>query len=155
VNAKVVALDANLLVLLIVGLTARRYISVHRRLRAYSLADFERLTALISVSAGVVVTPNVLSEASNLLRQISEPAKTEIAVAFREMIKRTQEIYVTSADAASRSEFLRLGLADSSLLEISKRNIVILSVDLDLYLAARAAGYDAFNFNHVIDASRE
>lgn len=154
-NAKVIALDANLLVLLIVGLTARKYIAVHRRLRAYSAADFDRLTALISASAGVVVTPNVLSEASNLLRQISEPAKTQIAAAFREVIKRTEEIYVTSADAASRSEFLRLGLADSSLLEISKRNIVILSVDLDLYLAARAAGYDAFNFNHVIDASRE
>ena len=153
---KIIALDTNLLVLLVVGLTAPRYISVHKKLNpTYGVADYQLLTGLIAASAGVVVTPNVLSEASNLLRQINEPAKTQIALAFREVISRTEEIYVTSADAASRKEFVRLGLSDSSLLEISKRNIVILSVDLDLYLAARAAGYDALNFNYVVEASRE
>jgi hypothetical protein len=146
---KTIALDANLLVLLVVGLTERNYISVHKRLKAYSVADFELLSALISASAGVAVTPNSLSEASNLLRQISEPAKRQIAIKFRELIKRTDEIYVTSADASSRTEFLRIGLSDSALLEVSKKNIVVLSVDLDLCTAALAAGYEAINFNHV------
>jgi hypothetical protein len=87
----------------------------------------------------------------NLLRQINEPAKTQIAIAFRELIKKTNEIYVTSADASSRSEFLRIGLSDSALLEVSKKNIVILSVDLERYLAALTAGYEAVNFNHLRD----
>jgi hypothetical protein len=155
---KVIALDANLLVLLVVGLTERRYISIHKRLKEYDVADFDQLNALISHSAGIAATPNALSEASNLLRQIGEPAKTQIAVAFRELIKVTSEIHIKSVDAASRTEFLRIGLSDSALLEIgrsmeiSKKNMVILSVDLDLYLAACAAGYEAINFNHVRDA---
>ncbi len=146
---KTIALDANLLVLLVVGLTETKYISAYRRLKGYSAVDFELLAALISESAGVAVTPNALSEASNLLRQINEPAKTQIAIAFRELIKKTNEIYVTSADASSRSEFLRIGLSDSALLEVSKKNIVVLSADLELYLAALTAGYEAVNFNHV------
>ncbi len=146
---KTIALDANLLVLLVVGFTERKYISVHKRLKEYSVADFELLAAMISESAGLAVTPNALSEASNLLRQINEPAKTQIANAFRALIKRMDEIYVTSVDASSRHEFLRIGLSDSALLEVSKKNIVVLSVDLDLYLAALAAGYEAVNFNHV------
>jgi hypothetical protein len=148
---KTIALDANLLVLLVVGLTERKYISVHKRLKEYSVADFELLEAMISESAGLAVTPNALSEASNLLRQINEPAKTQIANAFRALIKRIDEIYVTSVDASSRREFLRIGLSDSALLEVSKKNIMVLSVDLELYLAALAAGYEAVNFNHVRD----
>jgi len=148
---KTLALDSNLLVLLVVGLTAPRYISVHKRLKEYVVDDFEILKQLISESAGVVVTPNALSEASNLLRHINEPAKTEIGVAFRKLIQTIREIYVSSVDASSRDEFLGIGLADTALLEVSKQDIMILSVDLNLCLAAQAAGYPAINFNHVRD----
>jgi hypothetical protein len=154
---KTIALDTNLLVLLVVGLTARKYISMHKRLQAYTEADYDLLKAFISVSAGVAVTPNVLSEASNLLRQIREPAQTRIAAVFRNLIMSMttdskggglHEIYIRSADASSRSEFIRLGLSDSALLEINKNNVVVLSADFLLYHAACAAGYEAMNFNH-------
>jgi hypothetical protein len=146
---KTIVLDANLLVLLVVGLTETKYISTHRRLKGYGVVDFKLLAAMISESAGLAVTPNALSRASNLLRQINEPAKTQIAIAFRELIKKTNEIYTTSADASSRSEFLRIGLSDCALLEVSKKSMVVLSVDLELCLAALTAGYEAVNFNHV------
>jgi hypothetical protein len=146
---KTVALDANLLVLLAAGLAGVRYIAMHRRLQEYTQADYELLTHLIAASAGVVVTPNALSEASNFLRQIKEPARSEIGAVFRALIQKTDEIYIVSEDACVRGEFLRLGLADAALLEVAKRNIVILSVDLDLYLSALNAGYEAVNFNHV------
>ena len=150
---KTIVLDANLLVLLIVGLAGRKYISMHKRLREYREADFELLSKLIAESAGVVVTPNALTEASNLLRQINEPARSEIGRAFHVFTSKAREIYVRSADASSRSEFLRLGLSDSALLEVSKDDIVILSADLDLYLAALTADYTAVNFNHERAAS--
>jgi len=155
---KTIALDANLLVLLVVGLADERYISMHKRLQAYTAADYDLLKTLISESAGVAVMPNVLSEASNLLRQIADPAKSRIAAAFRNLIMKMttdpkggglHEIYVRSADASSRTEFLRLGLSDSVLLEINKNNVVVLSADLNLYLAACAAGYEAVNFHHI------
>ena len=73
---------------------------------------------------------------------------------FRLFIKQTREIYVTSRDAADRQEFVRLGLSDAVLLEVAKQDLFILSADLDLYLAAAAAGYQVANFNHHIEAAK-
>ena len=146
---KTIALDANLLVLLVVGLAEPRYIQVHKRLKAFTFDDFKLLTKMIAASAGMAVTPNALSEASNLLRQINEPAKSRIGMALRRLIQNTNEIYVASVDASSRREFLRIGLSDSALLEVNKNDIVVLSVDLSRCLAAQAAGYTVVNFNHL------
>ena len=64
-QAKVIVLDANLLLLLVVGLTSRAYISKHKRLQGYEELDFDLLICLIG-SANVIVTPNTLTETSNL-----------------------------------------------------------------------------------------
>lgn len=146
--AKLVALDTNLLILLVVGLTDTKYIASHKRLREYTTSDFYILQKFIVESKGVIVTPNVLTEASNLLRQTQEPAKSRISRRFKELISKLQEKYIPSAQASSRDEFIRLGLSDAALLQIEQDDIVLLSTDLDLYLAALAAGKDAINFNH-------
>lgn len=148
---KTIALDASLLVLLVVGLTKPEYISAHKRLKEYTVDDFYLLMDAINRSAGIVVTPNALSEASNLLRQINDPAKGEISLVFQKFIENTNEIYVKSADASIRSEFVSLGLADSALLEIGRNDIVVLTADLDLCVAAEISGYRAINFNHIRD----
>ncbi|MSO88540.1 MAG: hypothetical protein EXQ89_00945 [Rhodospirillaceae bacterium] len=145
---KTIALDANLLILLVVGLANPDYVRAHKRLRKYGMEDFTLLRNLISVSAGVIVTPNVLSEASNLSSQIKDPEKTHIAMAFRKWTENITEIYVQNTDASSRKEFLRIGLSDCSLLEVGNQNIAILSDDLGLCLAAQHAGYESINFTH-------
>jgi len=146
---KTIVLDANLIALLIVGYTNPAYIPTHRRLREYDLDSFALLKDLISRAKELLVTPNALAEASNLLRQIAEPARTLIGRTFARFIARTRETYVKSLDASSREEFLRLGLSDTALLEVAKDDIAILSVDLDLCIAAQIAGYQVVNFNHV------
>jgi len=143
-----IALDANLTILLVVGLTDPRLISKHKRLKAYDLKAWTLLKEAIGNSAGVLVTPNTLSEASNLLRQIGDPDKTRIMNTFRAFIQSAKETHVTSNDASSRNEFIRLGLADCALLEVAKDDILILSVDVGLCLAAQTAGYEAWNFIH-------
>lgn len=148
---KAVALDANLIVLLVVGLAGKSYITKHKRLKTYTADDFDILKATIEQSAGIVVTPNALSEASNFLRQIADPARSIISSAFQTLIKNTKETYVKSVDASQRAEFLRFGLADNVLLEISKANMVIVSVDSNLCIAAQNSGYEAINFNHLRD----
>lgn len=144
---KLIALDANLLVLLVVGLTKLEYIPMHRRLQQYSIDDFQLLKRAISESAGIVVTPNALSEASNLFRQVRDPAKTKLMLAFRFFVERTEELYIRSIDACSRSEFLRHGLADNALLEVAKNDVVMLSTDGSLCDDSNDAGYSAINFN--------
>ena len=150
---KSVVLDTNLLVLFVVGLVDPKYIAIHKRLRTYDADDFDLLRRIVSISGGLIVTPNTLSEASNLLKQINEPARTMIGRGFRQMIERVQEVYVESAIASARPEFLRLGLTDSAILHVGKDDVVLLSADFDLCIAAQSAGYEAQNFNHLRDGS--
>ncbi len=65
--ARKLLLDANLTILFAVGATRRDYIGLHKRLRSYDATDFDILQDLIAASAGVVFSPNVLSETSNLV----------------------------------------------------------------------------------------
>ena len=60
-------LDANLIVLLIVGAVGRERISQHKRTRRFPPEDYDRLLDLLERKR-VFVTPNTLTEASNLLK---------------------------------------------------------------------------------------
>ena len=147
-NRAVVILDTMLLVLLVVGTASREYIGLHRRLRAFTVSDFDLLREkFLAHVSSILVTPNTLTETSNLACQISEPARSRISVVLRELTKKCDEHYRESRDASDRAEFLRLGLTDSVLLDVAARGI-LLTTELDLYVAAIKSGYRAINFNH-------
>lgn len=142
-------IDANLPVLFIVGTANRSLIGKHRRLKAFSVEDFDLLCGLVASSPQVLVTPNTLTEASNLLGYIAEPARTQVFETFRSVVLATSEEYVQSRTACKSAEFLRLGLTDSGLIEISDPSRSILTTDLDLYLSAQRRGVSAINVNHL------
>ena len=142
-------IDANLIVLLVVGLAGRELIAKHRRTKMFTVEDFDRLIRAISPVAELRVTPNTLTEASNLLGQHGEPQRSRLLLTLRTLIERSPEIVVASVDAARRDEFPRLGLTDAALLEVVSADAPLLTVDLDLYVAALASGeVAAINFNH-------
>lgn len=148
-NTLGVVLDSNLLLLLVVGLAGEQYISKHKRLSAYVVEDFRLLVESISGVERVIVTPNTLTETSNLLGYIAEPDRSFLYLAFRELIGLAEEKYYESDQSARRAEFPRLGLTDSAILDAVSDANPLLTVDLDLYLAALAAGGKAMNFNHM------
>ena len=146
-----IILDAHLLLLLIVGTTSRDYITAHRRLREYTDADFLLLTQMLTAASKIVVTPNTLTEASNLAGYIAEPARTRIYQTFRAIVAAdgTEERYTESKVAVTRTEFERIGLTDSCLLQIATAPHMLLTSDLQLYLAALNQGLQVENFNHL------
>lgn len=144
-----VVLDSNLLLLLVVGMAGESYISKHKRLAAYAVDDYRLLVESISGVERVIVTPNTLTETSNLLGYIAEPDRSYLYLIFRKLISLTKETYYESVKSSGRAEFPRLGLADSTILEAISDASPLLTVDLDLYLAALAAGGKAMNFNHM------
>jgi len=142
-------IDANLIVLLVVGSFGRELIARHRRTRIFAIEDYDRLVRAISRVVNVRVTPNTLTEASNLLAQHREPQRSQLLVRLRAVIERSTESVVASVDAARHDEFPRLGLTDAALLEVVSADTPLLTVDLNLYLAALAGGDEAaINFNH-------
>ena len=128
--------DANLLVLLIVGRYDRQHISRHRRLKQYTIDDYDHLVDMLKSPGRILVTPNTLTEASNLLRAQRGSIGTALTATLRKLIEDELEIVVPSKDAARQLEFTRLGLTDVALLEVASAERLLLTSDLQLYGAA-------------------
>ena len=130
--------DANLLTLLVVGSVDPHLIARHRRLDDYTADDYEILLIILNEVEQVFVTPNTLTEASNLLRQHREPERSLLMDGLRFLIAESAEIVIASARAAANPSFPALGLADAALLEAASAAAPLLTADLGLYLAAIA-----------------
>ena len=148
---KAVILDANLLILLAVGLASPLHIATHKRLGDYSKRDFDLLRGLLDRASRIVVTPNTLTEAFNLSVYIAEPVRTHIKRVFRDLLTKTEENYVESGRASRHAAFDRLGLTDCVVLEAATADHVVVTADLGLYLQAAKQGLKAINFNHYRD----
>lgn len=145
-------IDANLLVLLTVGSVDRDLIVKHRRLRRFTVEDYETLLNLIRQADRVFVTPKTLTETSNLLAQHANPERSRFFDRLRFIIQESEEIVVASTVASSNSAFGRLGLTDAALLEVVTAETPLVTVDLDLYLAALEKDPSAaMNFTHLQD----
>ena len=142
-------IDANLLVLFVVGRAGRQLIAKHRRLREFSVEDYDRLVKMIRMVDQVVVTPNTLTETSNLLAQHRNPERLRFFDVLRFLIENSEEITVASVDVSRSRAFRRLGLTDAAVLEVISADTPLLTVDLDLYNAAMAKDSNAaVNFWH-------
>ena len=143
-------IDSNLLALLVVGATERSLVAKHRRLQRFTADDYELLLNLIDRFGPVLVTPNTLTETSNLLAQHREPERSELFDTFRLLIEDNKEIVVASLEASRNASFKRLGLTDAALLEVVSPETPLLTVDLDLYHAvAKRDHRAAVNFRHL------
>lgn len=153
--------DSNLLVLLVVGITNPAIISKHKRLTGYRPEDFYRLLDYIGVPATaregeqngvesiVLLTPNTLTEASNLLRQYAEPDRSKLLDTLKIMVESCTESPTESREAVGAPVFKRLGFTDSALFMIATAERPLLTVDLDLYISVTRRDHRAaVNFNY-------
>lgn len=145
-------LDSNVLVLLIAGYTDRRVIPKHKNLSSFTVGDFDVLLDVIAGYNEVLATPHVLAEASNLLAQHADPERSLLLTTLQHMAADPQKEAAVPSDAcAARPEFSRLGLTDCGLLAAADTDSVVLTTDLDLYLALSRQRPDAaINFTHLI-----
>lgn len=136
-------IDANLLVLLTVGLTDRDMIADHRRLRRFSDEDFDTLISLLELVDEIYVTPNTLTETSNLLGFHRGSERGPVFETLRQLIDESIEVVVPSRDAAKQSSFVDVGLTDAGLLTQISEERPLLTVDLELFGLARMIHPDA------------
>lgn len=142
--------DANLLVLLVVGLANEGWIRSHKALSAYDRRDFQALKTFMGFFDTLCVTPNTLTECSNLGRQIGGQAKRGISLTLGALIRTATERHLGSIEVCEGEDYARLGLTDAVLLALMNEKMTLLTADLDLYLAACAIDPErAFNFNHL------
>lgn len=144
-----ILLDANLLVLLIVGFTDRNLILRHKKTKTFEKADYNLLVEILSRYDVIAVTPHILAEASNLVSLIGEPALSSVRLTFSNLVQTQEEFYLASKDSAKHPAFIRLGLTDASILQVIRSDIPLLTTDVGLYLEAAKVNPLATNFNHL------
>ena len=143
-------IDANLLVLLIVGRMDRSLVTRHRRTKQFSVEDYDLLSEYLTPFDQVVVTSGILTECSNLLRQADEFTAKRLMEGLALLISDVDEQRVPAADVRGAEHFCRLGLTDSTILEAMGNHLPLLTADLDLYLTAnRVYGGASINFHYL------
>ncbi len=147
---KFVVLDTSLVVLLVVGFTSRSLIGKHKRTRnTFTNEDYEILKNLLQRYHEVIITPNILTESYNLIAQIGEPDKTLVMKTLRWIVNSYKEQYKPSAKIVNKKIFFKVGITDAGILDILNNQIDLITMDLDLHLAALEKNKNSFNFNHL------
>jgi rRNA-processing protein FCF1 len=149
----VILIDTNLAILLCVGHSGPANIAKHKRLSAFDANDYDVLLDMLSKAIGVVFSPYVLSETSNLVRQIANPLKYQLAEILRALILQGDEIQTRCTAIVNDSQYVQLGMTDVALLSVLEQrdDVILMTVDLDLCLAAQSRGLPVINFNNVRD----
>lgn len=117
---KGIVVDSNLLILLLIGLYDPDEIEKIKRLqnKGFEKEDFHKLVSLIdAVSNKIIITPNILTEVSNLTENYNERTDLtffkfieKVINSFEEHNTNSNEIILTNQTA-----FYKFGLTDSSI----------------------------------------
>ncbi len=128
-----VAVDTNLLLLLIVGSTRKDFICRHKRLKSYTERDFELIAQTLRNVDVIISTPNVMTEVSNLLVQgVLEPLRSELLSRFVSLSAAMDERYHPCGMVMEDPAFVALGLSDAAWLCILKADSILVTDDRDL-----------------------
>jgi len=141
-------IDANLLLLLVVGKTSEARIAKFKRTQQYTVEHFRLLRDLVDRFQPVVTTPHVLTEVSNLAA-LQEPELSALRTEFHVIVQDARELYDETAELVQDPAFRKLGLTDAAIRKVAERPLLVLTDDLPLYHYLRGAGLDAINFNHI------
>jgi hypothetical protein len=147
-RSKGVLVDTNLLVLYLVGKVNRKRIPSFKRTQTYTVGDFDLLARLIAWFGRLVTTPHILTQASDLA-DLNGKELGEVRRLFQTTVDLMEERFEESRSVVRDGSFERLGLADAAISVLCRRDVLVLTDDLDLYVALLGRGVDAVNFSHV------
>jgi rRNA-processing protein FCF1 len=151
-RSKGILIDTNLLLLLFIGRVSPEFIQQFKRTTTYTAADYQMLLRLIDQFEKIVVTPNVLTEVSNLANGLHGDRLRDFFKVFKESLTILSEEFVPSAEAVSQPGFEIYGLADVGISLISRSNYLVFTDDLRFADFASRNGIDVINFNHLRQA---
>jgi len=143
--------DANVLVLYLVGNLDPSLIGKHKRTNQFGVEDYRLLDDFLRQFKRLVTTPNVLTEASNMVAQIGgQETVARLRVVLGRIVEALDEQYVPSTQASKVEELRRLGLTDAALLLLAKEDrLLVLTDDRNLYDSLQRQGIAAINFHHL------
>ena len=117
-------LDSNLLLLLLIGSLDRDLVRNFKRTSSFSDSDFDLLQDIVVRSGGIITTPHVLTEVSNLANSLRDDLKPSFSQIFKVSIAHFEERF-TAATELSQDPLFRFGMTDTSLHHAANDAIVL------------------------------
>jgi hypothetical protein len=145
---KGIVIDTNLFILYLIGNYDSKIISKFKRTESYSVEDFYILRRFILSFRKAIITPNIMTEVSNLLESLNRRNNYQLFLFFHKLLKSLKEEYIESVKAAEIACFQKFGLTDSSIYFLAKE-FLILTDDLPFYHYLETQKLQAINFNHL------
>lgn len=140
-----ILIDANALVVLLIGIIDPRLFKTHKTTSIYEEQDYYDLLAIVGDLKNLVVLPNVWTEVDNLLNNFSGNYKYPYIEAITNIINNTTETYIHSILATQSNEFFEIGLTDSLLLTYARECKLLVTSDSRLSDYATAYGFPVYD----------
>ena len=138
-------LDANVLLLWIVGSLNLPLVGTHRRLSSFDKDDFSLVEGLAARVSQHISTPHILTEVSNFLGSGPQQMVKDGTAALAAYIAKLDEILISSKVIAASPEFHALGLTDAAIHHLADEGIRVVSIDFHLCNRLAAKGVDVIN----------
>ena len=146
---KGILIDTDILLLLIVGSSNRKRISQFKRTQQFIPEDYDLLIKLIDLFPTIITTPNILTEVNSLTNQIGEPERSKCFAIFAQLISEIEECALSSQEIVKNNGFIKFGLTDCGIIELSKNQYLVLTDDFKLFNYLQNLEIDSINFNHL------
>lgn len=138
-----------MLVLFVIGSVDPKLLGVAKRVKEYRPSDYDLIYTYVALFSEVVLLPNIVSEASNLLDHLKGERRELCMERLALLVKGSSERYVASDYAMEQPEYMALGVADAAILCALERDTYLLTADNELYLAALYRNCEAQHFQEL------
>lgn len=146
---RLLLIDTNLLLVIVVAAIDRSQVERVGRTRAYTFADAALLDEIAAAHDSIVVTPHVLTEVSNLLGKLEQPLLSQVRSRLTALVPDWLERPTSSEELVKDPFFHRFGVTDAAIARAAGADVTVLTDDLPLYDALGRSGHHAINFTHV------
>ena len=143
-KSKGILLDTNLALLYVVGSLDSGRIRSHKRTDGFTVDDFERLSKFVGLFDNKIVTPNILTETSNLLGRDKELLKV-----LSGYIEIANEEFCSSKEVTDSDGFLHYGLTDAGIVEVAKGKYLVVTDDNRLLPFLYGSNVDFVSFSRI------
>jgi len=148
---KGVLVDANILLLLIIGTVDRNLVQNFRgtQNQGFTPEDYDLLLGILGYFQRLLTTPHILTEVSNhsdkLKGQHAETCRVFLAQLFTKMDER----YQPSKELCQSEAFPRFGLTDTAIFNLAPGQCLVLTTDFKLTGVLEKNGVDVLNYNQL------
>ena len=144
-RGKRLLLDANLLLLYLVGSFQRERVTTFKRTADFSLHDFDLLVAIIRQFSVLVTTPHILTEVSNLSNSLPLHLKASWFDFFANYVEDFVEVLTPATLLVRETSFNPFGIADAAVQNAAAETLV-LTEDFRLGQFLQSQGVNTINF---------